>query len=30
VVEMLLLLCLKKLGDREEPTPHTLKMVLRE
>lgn len=30
VVELLLLLCLKKLADREEPTPHTLKMVLRE
>ena len=29
-VELLLLVCLKKLQDREEPTPHTLRMVLRE
>ena len=30
VVELLLLLALKKLGDREAPPPHTLRMVLRE
>ena len=30
VVELLLLLSLKKLGDREAPPPHTLRMVLRE
>ena len=30
VVELLLLLALKKLGEREAPPPHTLRMVLRE
>ena len=30
VVELLLLLALKKLGEREAPPPHTLRMVPRE
>lgn len=30
VVELLLLICLKKLTDKELPPPHTLRMVLRE
>ena len=29
-VELLLLICLKKLSDKELPPPHTLRMVLRE
>ena len=30
VVELLLLICIKKLADKELPPPHTLKMALRE
>ena len=30
IVELLLLVCLRKLIDKEYPQPHTLKMVLRE
>ena len=30
VVELLLLLCVKKLSDKELPPPHTLRMALRE
>ena len=29
-LELLLLLCIKKLGDKELPPPHTLKMAQRE
>ncbi|KAL1522686.1 hypothetical protein AB1Y20_017662 [Prymnesium parvum] len=30
IVELLLLVCLRRLVDREHPLPHTLKMVLKE